>query len=402
MAMFMIAVIKENNKMVKARVIDTALKEMADMEVQCIIAGILDGKKIENLTVVNGELKGVGGAIERYGVLGVSQSITIIGVIEIQDVGINIYKIADTKGKISMVSEKNLIALSNSCTIANGKVVERSGRKYISSIEGDFVRIPTDYDKYIKDRVLEQLHSCENYEIIGNGIAITYTPVCDAMGNKKYYEMGRLDIAKKKYIKVSDIDFYTKRHSHLGSHVIAVKKHGVYDDYITVYRFKGGNLIEFKNIPSKSEVYSLFACSGYNCIMIAWGDGTYVKEMVVIDMTNNRIGEAVDIYGMIKSIKGEREALVIREVWGRISIGSNKLVPEFSITGAELTATKIKCTFNCIYKSNKKGGTKSIDSGYTLTYISYSDTRPAGCLIIKNTNKNLKIKAETNWLEDFE
>lgn len=94
---------------------------------------------IKNLKVENGELKGVGGSIDRYAVRGKGQAVVILN--ELRDnsgktIG---YYCSDADGKTRNLTPEQVIMFADKFAIANGKIVtDQYGKRHISSIEGTY------------------------------------------------------------------------------------------------------------------------------------------------------------------------------------------------------------------------------------------------------------------------
>lgn len=140
MGIFMIATIKKQNNLVGIRLFDSKSEKVMDVPLANAIKVISSGTKVENVEVVNGELKGTNGSIDRYCSVGDevkdAGSITIVN--RIEDIG---FKIVDYKGEVKKVKATDLIKVcaAGKLKLANGKILETTdGNKFISSISGNF------------------------------------------------------------------------------------------------------------------------------------------------------------------------------------------------------------------------------------------------------------------------
>ena len=80
---FMIGRILINNQLVGVRLLDSEKGQTKDVPVEQIIQFVGSGKvKIENIQVIDNKIVGINGSIERYGVIGQTQSITILSAIK--------------------------------------------------------------------------------------------------------------------------------------------------------------------------------------------------------------------------------------------------------------------------------------------------------------------------------
>ncbi len=138
MGLFMVATIKKNNKIIGVRLVDSNTGEIKDVSLSNIINVLSSGKaEVGNLTIHKGDLKGVGGSLDRYGIVGISQSCTILEQYKNGETVIG-YKVADANGVIKKLDVEKALGVAEILGIANGKVVERDGKKYISAIEGNY------------------------------------------------------------------------------------------------------------------------------------------------------------------------------------------------------------------------------------------------------------------------
>ena len=142
MRIFMTSVIKSGNKIVKMRILGLGeyKNDIKDVDCKQIADFIKAGKvKIENLTVdSNGELKGVNGSIDRYGVLGKSQALIILDEITDENGNVIKYKCADAAASIATIEKAQAINIAELIGIANGKVVTKDDKKFISAIDGSY------------------------------------------------------------------------------------------------------------------------------------------------------------------------------------------------------------------------------------------------------------------------
>ena len=145
--LFMIALIKENTRTVKIRFLNyesVNKYEIADIDYKSVINTIKAKGNgcIQNLALDNGELKGVNGAIDRYGVIEngkiISSSIVIIDKV-IDDSGNALgYDCCGANGKVWRLRTADLMPFVYKNGLANGKLVNIGGKSIISAIEGNY------------------------------------------------------------------------------------------------------------------------------------------------------------------------------------------------------------------------------------------------------------------------
>ena len=147
---FMIGAFKNGKKLIGVRLlaIDSVnLNDTKIYDVNCnkVIEIIKSGQlKVENLKVENGNLKGVNGSIDRYGVLsadGAIHSHKAVVMLEVEDKnGIKAgYIMSDTAGEVKYFSKVDAITLAKNIGLANGKLVEKAGGSpSIMAIDGGY------------------------------------------------------------------------------------------------------------------------------------------------------------------------------------------------------------------------------------------------------------------------
>lgn len=94
---------------------------------------------IKNLKVENGELKGVGGSIDRYAVRGKGQAVVILNELHDNSGKTIGYYCSDADGKTRNLTPEQVIMFADKFAIANGKIVaDQYGKRRVSSIEGTY------------------------------------------------------------------------------------------------------------------------------------------------------------------------------------------------------------------------------------------------------------------------
>lgn len=145
MKLLFIASIVENNKIIGIRLLDSDAKKTQDVPVDNIkkvLSTPGNEELVSNLRVVNGELYGTNGRIDRYATInrqgalvGKTSPLVIINKIGEDGVG---YTVADFKGVIKKFRAEDVIKYAHELGIANGKVCTQDSIEYISAIQGNY------------------------------------------------------------------------------------------------------------------------------------------------------------------------------------------------------------------------------------------------------------------------
>ena len=153
----MVARIQDEKKLLGVRLFDTDTFKFKDAELSKVIESISSGRvHIENLKVEDGSLKGVNGSIERYGIVGESDSLTIIGVFKDNYGKALGYRLVDTGQNYCRYGPSTAIAYNytdrdivkhielaranrgNMLGLANGKITGKGWSRYVSAIDGRY------------------------------------------------------------------------------------------------------------------------------------------------------------------------------------------------------------------------------------------------------------------------
>ena len=154
MGLMMIASIVDKKKTIGIRLIDTrTLKgnkaEYKDVPVESIVAVLnKEPDTIDNLSLLNGELVGSNGVMDRYAKLNMNNRI-LLGdspMVILNSIGEVGYTVCDYNGNVRKWSNADTFEYANTYGkgIANGKAVEKDGNQFISSIVGNYevVKVP--------------------------------------------------------------------------------------------------------------------------------------------------------------------------------------------------------------------------------------------------------------------
>lgn len=140
--LYMVATIKNGKDIVGFRMLDTNLiksgKCTTDINYDSVKSAIARGTKVENLGLKGDKLIGTNGVIDRYADIKTNNEIiekSSIVVLFRTDDG---FIVADYMGNVSKVGYDEALKLNGSVGIANAKIVERGGKKVVSSINGEY------------------------------------------------------------------------------------------------------------------------------------------------------------------------------------------------------------------------------------------------------------------------
>lgn len=141
MALYMIGTIRRDFKQIIGyRIFDTESNRYKDVPFAEIVKFIIGNNKIQNLEISPfGEVVSTNGAFDRYakiiygvGIAGPSPLVILMKFANGE------FDVVNGSGNRARMKEANIIDYSETDGIANGKVVEKEGTKFISSINGEF------------------------------------------------------------------------------------------------------------------------------------------------------------------------------------------------------------------------------------------------------------------------
>ena len=137
----MIGTIRQSKSIIGIRLYDTNSGVFKDVPIQSVVAVLSKGAKIANLDVQGGQLTGTNGSLGRYPTIVNGRLMGNSPLIILNEVGDLGYDVVDWKGTKARYKKEDVVAYSEKNGIANGKVVEKDGRKFISSISGNYDRV---------------------------------------------------------------------------------------------------------------------------------------------------------------------------------------------------------------------------------------------------------------------
>lgn len=143
MDMYVVGLYKKGKSIVGFRLLalnqdgTTEVKDVSYNDVFNVIKS--NRANIKNLKIDNGELKGVNGRLDRYGVLGKTQAIVVLKELVDKHGKNQGYLCSDSLGQTRMLTEQQVVMFADKFGIANGKLVsEDNGNKHVSCIEGTY------------------------------------------------------------------------------------------------------------------------------------------------------------------------------------------------------------------------------------------------------------------------
>ena len=139
------------------RILDADTKEVKDFDYKAV-SNVLIKKlaPIEGLCIDNKtkNIKGSNGALDRYPALynGKPMNRSLVILNSIDDIG---YVVSSFNGKIANALRSEVVLFASKNGIANGKVVEKDGKKFISAISGKYTNIPFDKSDLAKNKQIQ-------------------------------------------------------------------------------------------------------------------------------------------------------------------------------------------------------------------------------------------------------
>lgn len=152
MKMYMIAVhyrMPDKKNILGFRILDADTGEVKDYPYDTVKA-VVQGNKAKIIGIAfdrrNNALKGSNGAFDRYPSLvngrPINRSLVILN--SIDNIG---YQVSSFNGMIGHATRNEVVRFALKAGIANGKVVDKDGKKYVSAISGTYTNIPYEKSK---------------------------------------------------------------------------------------------------------------------------------------------------------------------------------------------------------------------------------------------------------------
>jgi len=263
MGLYVIGVIKDKSKkMVGIRLMDSETSKIKDVTIDSLITSLKNGVEVIGINIINGELTGSNGSLNRYpqiidGKLQGKSTLIILESIECDGETAG-YVVTDYKGNKVSLKVEDAIEYSEVNGIANGLVREPSGKKkHISSINGSY-RVKDTKKIEITDIAWDVKEFCNfmdfwghGYKIVDGDILILDCPNLEVLKIPKGIEEVRVDggYTKLKKLIISDArvslgKFLNYAASHLEQIVFS---EGI--ELIDGYKI-GTQLVEFSKLSS--------------------------------------------------------------------------------------------------------------------------------------------------------
>lgn len=171
----LVAVIKEDNKTVGLRISDVELRgKVMDLPIANISKAIASGASISGLELKDGKFTGNNGSLDRYPVIDASTGKVVKQAIVIVGKYTNGYfKICNAQGVPAIAEASKIIQLTESCPIANGKVVQKDGSKFISAISGEYNILDSSNSGTVNLDDVRDIRTNKKYESADNGYVST-------------------------------------------------------------------------------------------------------------------------------------------------------------------------------------------------------------------------------------
>jgi hypothetical protein len=140
--MYVVAVVKnEADEAVAYRVLDIEKRACKAVSKEAVIrASMQNPKAFMNVAAEGKELVGTNGSLSRYAVVSmknelVSKSATVVVLARLGNEG---FVLSDYAGNMTKIKSDEAVGYATKFGIANGKIVERDGKKLISAINGEY------------------------------------------------------------------------------------------------------------------------------------------------------------------------------------------------------------------------------------------------------------------------
>lgn len=140
--MYVVAVVKnEADEAVAYRVLDIEKRVCKAVSKEAVIrASMQNPKAFMNVTTEGKELVGTNGSLSRYAVVSmknelVSKSAPVVVLARLGNEG---FVLSDYAGNMTKIKSDEAVGYATKFGIANGKIVERDGKKLISAINGEY------------------------------------------------------------------------------------------------------------------------------------------------------------------------------------------------------------------------------------------------------------------------
>ena len=167
MGLIMIATHYNNDgNIIGIRILDTDSGEKKDVSYDSALSVATKHPGIiENIEVKDGNLSGYNGALGRYAKIKNGKLVGRSPLVVIEQLGDIGYKVSDWNGTVKNYRNDDVIRYSSDNGIANGKLVERDGKQYISAIVGNYRVIEIDEPK---EKKVNNIENKENAQLVAD------------------------------------------------------------------------------------------------------------------------------------------------------------------------------------------------------------------------------------------
>ena len=178
MGILVIARIYDNNNFLGYRLFDEESEQVRDVCEASLKSVMSTGYKLNNVELRGTELHGTNGSLERYARINVSNFENIQMPLVVLGRLNGGYSVVDCCGNIKNVRETELIRYADKFGLANGKIVEKDSKKFISAIYGEYKEVKA--SRKMRYVVLGYVHGVSD---ISKCVTCTYF---DLITNKAY------------------------------------------------------------------------------------------------------------------------------------------------------------------------------------------------------------------------
>lgn len=140
--MYVVAVVKnEADEVVAYRVLDIEKRACKAVSKEAVLrAAVQNPKAFMNVTAEGKEVVGTNGSLSRYAVVSLKNELMSKGapVVVLARLGNEGFVLSDYAGNMTKIKSDEAVGYATKFGIANGKIVERDGKKLISAISGEY------------------------------------------------------------------------------------------------------------------------------------------------------------------------------------------------------------------------------------------------------------------------
>lgn len=179
MAIFVVARILDPKNEIGFRILDTKTQTASNVSYASMLDVLKKGKtKIENVKLSDGKVVGTNGSLERYAAEDLNGTL-LKGkrpIVVLAQIGDTHYDLSDHKGTVLRHTVEEALKSAGMRGVANGKVVTKDGKSFISAISGTYpaANLPKTGNKQVPVKVAAPpyatLADCCTVELLPHGI----------------------------------------------------------------------------------------------------------------------------------------------------------------------------------------------------------------------------------------